>query len=189
MSYPSFKNYLNTLAHLLKRKGNWLVKESYELANLCQEYGKVLNLDHQERKTLLMAAYFKNLGAIYISDYLLEQEFRDHDQMKTCLHIWFTESAQLARDSGLENVAVILEQYYLREIPQDKLARIFQVLNTWIACQQRKGWRHSMTAKEARIILEQRARLRWSDPNIVSHFVQHSMDQNFSFPVRTPSIA
>jgi hypothetical protein len=189
MSYPSFKTYINTLGHLLKRKGSWLLKESHELAKLCQVYGKVLNLDHRDRKTLLLAAYFKNLGAIYVSDYLLEQEFRDHEQMQTCLSTWFVESAELARDAGLDDVAVILEQYYLREVPQDRLARIFQVLNTWIACQQRKGWRHSMTEKEARIILEQRAQLNWSDPSIVNHFVQHSSGKSFQFSTANTSIA
>lgn len=173
MNQPSFKNYLNTLSSLLKHKGRWLQKESQDLATLCQEYGKQLRLSHEERKVLLMAAFIKNLGALYVSDYILEQEFRDHSQMMASLNTWFVESTNIAREAGLEEVAIILDQYHRRSIPDNKLARIFQVLNTWIACQQEKGWRHPMTPREAKIILEQRAHLRWSDPILVRHFIHH----------------
>ena len=177
MSHPSFKTYVKTLNSLLKYKGDWLQQEAQDLAKLCHMYGKLLQLDENERKTLLLAAYFKNLGALYIADQLLEEEFRDHGHMVASLNIWFAESANIARDSGLTDVEAILNQYHLRTIPQHKLARIFQVLNTWIACQQEKGWRHPMTEREARIILEQRARLRWSDPLIVRHFI-HCCNQS-----------
>ncbi|MBE7380533.1 MAG: hypothetical protein F6J95_003860 [Leptolyngbya sp. SIO1E4] len=173
MSYPSFTTYIKTLESLLKRKGEWLLRESRDLAELCLSYSKALGLTPQGRKSLVMAAYFKNLGAIYLSDYLLEQEFLDHGEMMASLNIWFAESTQLARNAGLPEVAVILEQYHLRKVPEHKLARVFQVLNTWVACQQSKAWGQSMTDREARIVLEQRACLNWSDPNIVRHFVQH----------------
>jgi hypothetical protein len=173
MNQPSFKNYLNTLSSILKHKGKWLQQESQDLAKICQEYGKHLQLSHHERKILLMAAYIKNLGALYVSDYLLEQEFRDHSHMVANLSTWFVESSNIAREAGLEEVAIILDQYHQRSIPQNKLARIFQVLNTWIACQQEKGWRHPMTPREAKIILEQRAHLQWSDPILVRHFIHH----------------
>lgn len=177
MSKPSFSSYLKTLSSLLKHKGIWLQQESQDLARLCQLYGKQLNLSHAERKILLMAAYCKNLGALYISDYLLEHEFRDHRHMMTALSPWFVESVRIAEEADLHEVATILSQYHLRKVPTDRLACIFQVLNTWVACQQERGWRHPMTEREARVILEQRARLRWSDPLIVRHFV-HFFDQS-----------
>ncbi|MGD1861095.1 MAG: hypothetical protein ACFB0E_14120 [Leptolyngbyaceae cyanobacterium] len=180
MSHPSFSSYLKTLSSLLYHKGSWLQQESQDLAQLCQRYGKQLSLNHAERKILLMAAYCKNLGALYISDYLLEQEFRDHGSMVASLNTWFAESARIARDAGLDEVATVLEQYHLRQIPDHKLARVFQVLNTWVACQQDRGWRHPMTKREARVILEQRARLQWADPLIVQHFV-HYCDRTGSF--------
>lgn len=173
MSYPTFRNYLKTLSSLLKRKGIWLLQESRELGEACRSYSKVLGLTEAERKSLLLAAYFKNLGALYISDYLLDQEFRDHTQMTASLNVWFAESVQLAKDAGLDEVAIILEQYHLREVPTHQLARIFQVLNTWVACQQAKGWGHLMTAREAKLVLEQRAQCNWSDPSIVKHFLLH----------------
>ncbi|MEM1310411.1 MAG: hypothetical protein AAF892_08960 [Cyanobacteria bacterium P01_D01_bin.71] len=173
MSHPSFSSYLKTLSSLLHHKGSWLQQESKDLARLCQVYGKQLNLSHTERKILLIAAYCKNLGALYISDYLLEQEFRDHGNMVASLNTWFAESARIARDAGLDEVATVLEQYHLRQVPSNKLARVFQVLNTWVACQQDRGWRHPMSAREARVILEQRAHLHWSDPLIVRHFVHY----------------
>lgn len=173
MSHPSFSSYIKTLSSLLKRKGRWLQEESQDLAWLCQTYGQQLRLNQDEHKTLLLAAYCKNLGALYISDYLLEHGFRDHSNMVASLNTWFIESAQIARDADLEEVALILEQYHLRKVPSHKLARIFQVLNTWVACQQERGWRNPMTEREARVILEQRARLRWSDPLIVRHFVHY----------------
>ncbi|NEQ47360.1 MAG: hypothetical protein F6K00_29010 [Leptolyngbya sp. SIOISBB] len=177
MSHPSFSSYLKTLSSLLKHKGVWLQQESQDLARLCQLYGKQLNLSHTEHKVLLLAAYCKNLGALYISDYLLEHEFRDHRHMMTSLSPWFVESVRIAKESDLPEVAAILEQYPLRKVPHNKLARIFQVLNTWVACQQERGWRHPMSEREARVILEQRARLKWSDPLIVRHFV-HFFDQS-----------
>ncbi|NER80281.1 MAG: hypothetical protein F6K42_12020 [Leptolyngbya sp. SIO1D8] len=173
MSYPSFTNYMRTLGSLLQRKGDWLLRESHALGQLCLSYSKMLGLNSQDQKVLVLAAYFKNLGAIYLSDYLLEQEFLDHGQMMASLNIWFAESSQLARNAGLTEVAVILEQYPLRKIPEHRLARIFQVLNTWVACQQQKGWGETMTDQEARVVLEHRACLNWSDPAIVRHFVQH----------------
>jgi response regulator RpfG family c-di-GMP phosphodiesterase len=177
MTYPTFKTYLRTLSSLLRRKAYWLVEESQDLALLCQDYSKALNLSHSERKSLLLAAYFKNLGALYINNYVLEREFRDHNQLVASLNTWFSESVSLAKDAGLPEVALILDQYHQRKIPDHKLARIFQVLNAWVACQQKKGWRKSMSEREALIILEQRARLRWSDPMVVRHFVHHC-DQN-----------
>jgi hypothetical protein len=85
----------------------------------------------------------------------------------------FTESAQMAREAGLKDVAVVLEQYYQRAIPGDYLARVFQVINAWVSCRQRKGWRSSMGDKEALVILRQRAEMGWSDPEIVFHFIEH----------------
>ncbi|MEL6381413.1 MAG: hypothetical protein AAFQ89_02865 [Cyanobacteria bacterium J06626_18] len=172
MSYPSFKSYIKTLGGLLKIKGNWLLKESKDLAKLCSSYGKTLNLTSEEKKSLLLAAYFKNLGAIYLSDYLLDQEFRDHSTMTASMNIWFAASKKVAQDAGLEEVATILAQYHLREVPQHRLARIFQVLNTWVACQQQKGWGKPMSIQETKLILEQRAQLQWSDPSIVGHFLE-----------------
>ncbi|MEM9120310.1 MAG: hypothetical protein AAF827_09900 [Cyanobacteria bacterium P01_D01_bin.6] len=177
MSHPSFSSYLKMLSSLLKHKGVWLQQESQDLAHLCQIYGRQLNLSHADRKILLMAAYCKNLGALYISDYLLEHEFRDHRHMMTALSPWFVESVRIAQESDLPEVATILAQYHLRKVPKYKLARIFQVLNTWVACQQERGWRHPMSERETRLILQQRARLRWSDPLIVRHFV-HFFDQS-----------
>ncbi|RZM78900.1 hypothetical protein [Leptolyngbya iicbica] len=177
MSQPSFSSYLKLISSLLRHKGVWLQEESQDLARLCQLYGKQLALSHENRKVLLMAAYCKNLGALYINDYLLEHEFRDHRHMMEALSPWFVESVRIAREADLDEVATILEQYHQRKVPQDQLARIFQVLNTWVACQQERGWRHPMTEREARVILEQRARLKWSDPLIVRHFV-HFFDQS-----------
>lgn len=172
MSYPSFKTYIKTLSGLLTLKGSWLMRESRELADLCLVYGKSLDLNVKEMKTLLLAAYFKNIGAIYLSDYLLDQEFRDHNQMMASMNIWFGASIQIAKNAQLTDVATILEQYHLREIPEHKLARVFQVVNTWVACQQHKGWGQPMTAREAKLVLEQRAQLQWSDPSIVGHFLK-----------------
>jgi len=188
MSYPSFSSYLKTLSSLLKHKGSWLQQESKDLARLCQIYGKQLNLTHDERKILLIAAYYKNLGALFISDYLLEHEFRDHGHMVASLSTWFVESARIARDADLDEVATILEQYHLRKVPSTKLARIFQVLNTWVACQQIRGWRHPMSEREARVILEQRARLRWSDPIIVRHFVHYCGETGGLFRRSQPAL-
>ncbi|MEM9006805.1 MAG: hypothetical protein AAGE59_25170 [Cyanobacteria bacterium P01_F01_bin.86] len=161
----------------MKTKGNWLLKESKDLAELCLIYGRCLKLPPEDQKSLLLAAYFKNLGAIYLSDYLLDQEFRDHSQMMASMNIWFAASTQVAKEAGLDEVVAILQQYHLREIPQHRLARIFQVLNTWVACQQPKGWGKPMTARETRLILEQRAQLHWSDPSIVGHFLEYCSQQ------------
>ena len=186
ISYPSFRNYIKTLSGLLKTKGSWLQKESRDLAKLCSLYGQLLGLTAGEQKSLLMAAYFKNLGAVYLSDYVLDQEFRDHSKMIASMNIWFAASVQIAQDAGLDEVATILQQYHLREVPRHKLARIFQVLNTWVACQQEKGWGKPMTARETRLILEQRAQLHWSDPRIVSHFLKCCGKQELS-PQQVPA--
>ncbi|MBD0268329.1 hypothetical protein [Pseudanabaena sp. FACHB-2040] len=136
-------------------------------------YGTLAGLSDREKKTLFLAAYFKNLGAVFLNPIVLEQEFQNHKQVQTHLNTWFQESAQLAKEAGLSEVAIILDQYYRRSVPQDKLAKIFQVLNAWVSCRNRKAWRPSMSEKDTLIILEQRAQLEWSDPYTVHHFIEY----------------
>ena len=176
MSYPSFQNYLKTLRSLLKRKSKWLLEESVLLADLCLAYGSLAGLSEQDKKTLFLAAHFKNLGALYLNDVVLRQEFEDHGQMIANMNTWFAESTQLAKDAGLKDVAVILEEYHHRAIPKHPLAKVFQVINAWVACRQQKGWRDSLSEREALIILRQRAQMEWSDPDVVSQFIDHICD-------------
>ncbi|MFQ4135079.1 hypothetical protein PGN35_002055 [Nodosilinea sp. PGN35] len=173
MSYPSFHSFIKLLRSLLKRRQPLLFEESIFLADLCLAYGTIAGLGDRDKKTLFLAAHFKNLGAIYLNDQHLRQQYSDHDQAVTEMEVLFNASAQLARDAGLHDVADVLEQYHLRAIPQNHLARIFQVLNAWVSCRQRKGWRSSMSDKEALIILKQRAEMKWSDPKVVFHFIEH----------------
>lgn len=173
MSYPSFHNFIKLLRSLLKRRQPWLFEESIFLADLCLAYGTIAGLGDRDKKTLFLAAHFKNLGALYLDDQNLKQEYLDHRDAVAQMEVLFRESAQLARDAGLSDVADVLSQYHLRSIPQNPLARIFQVLNAWVSCRQRKGWRSSMSDKEALIILKQRAEMKWSDPKVVFHFIEH----------------
>jgi response regulator RpfG family c-di-GMP phosphodiesterase len=173
MSYPSFHSYIRTLRSLLKRKQRWLLEESTFLADLCLAYGSIAGLSDRQKRTLFLAAHFKNLGALYLDDHCLHQGFEDHKQALKEMQGLFTESAQMAREAGLKDVAVVLEQYYQRAIPEDYLARVFQVINAWVSCRQRKGWRSSIGDKEALVILRQRAEMGWSDPKIVVHFIEH----------------
>ena len=173
MSYPSFHNFIKLLRSLLKHRQTWLYEESIFLADLCLTYGTLADLSDRDKKTLFLAAHFKNLGALYLEDRCLQQEYSDHSLAIAQMDILFRESTQLARAAGLDEVAEVLEQYPQRAIPQNTLARIFQVLNAWVSCRQRKGWRSPMSDKEALIILKQRAEMEWSDPQIVFHFIEH----------------
>lgn len=173
MSYPSLRSYIKTLRGLLKRKSNWLARESSLLADLCLAYGTLAGLSDREKKTLFLAAYFKNLGAVFVNSTALEQEFENHKQVLAHLNNLFVQSTQLAHEAGLAEVAVILDQYYRRSVPEDKLAKIFQVLNAWVACRHQKAWRPSMSERDTLIILEQRAQLEWSDPYTVYHFIEY----------------
>lgn len=173
MSYPSFHSFIKLLRSLLKRRQPWLFEESIFLADLCLAYGTIAGLGDRDKKTLFLAAHFKNLGAIYLDDQHLRQEYLDHGEAISQMEVLFAASAQLAKESGLNEVADVLEQYHLRAIPQNHLARIFQVLNAWVSCRQRKGWRSPMNDKEALIILKQRAEMKWSDPKVVFHFIDH----------------
>jgi response regulator RpfG family c-di-GMP phosphodiesterase len=173
VSYPSFKNYLKTLRELLKRKHPGLATESLVLADVCSRYGKLAGLSEKDIKTLSLAALYKNLGAIHVSNEVVEQSFSHPNQTVAHFSGWLRESKELAVMSGLEEVATVLDQYQSRGIPSHKLARIFQVLNAWVACRHRRGWEHPMNDKEAFIELKQRANLAWSDPNVVSHFLHH----------------
>lgn len=173
MSYPSLRSYIKTLRGLLRRKSSWLAQESILLADLCLAYGTLAGLTERERKTLFLAAHFKNLGAIFLEDGVLQNEFQSHQQVISYLNPWFVESSQLAREAGLTDVSEILDQYYHRAVPHHKLAKIFQVLNAWVACRHRKAWRPSMSEKETLSILEQRAQQEWSDPYTVYHFIEY----------------
>ncbi|MBD2109017.1 MULTISPECIES: hypothetical protein [unclassified Nodosilinea] len=173
MSYPSFHSFIKLLRSLLKRRQPLLFEESIFLADLCLAYGTIAGLGDRDKKTLFLAAHFKNLGAIYLEDHHLRQEYRDHREAIVQMEVLFNASAQLAKDAGLQEVADVLDEYHLRAIPHNHLARIFQVLNAWVSCRQRKGWRSSMSDKEALIILKQRAEMKWSDPKVVFHFIEH----------------
>ncbi|MBU6230279.1 MAG: hypothetical protein KGQ93_11370 [Cyanobacteria bacterium REEB459] len=173
MSYPSFHSYIKTLRGLLKHKQRWLLEESTLLADLCLAYGTLVGLSDRQKRTLFLAAHFKNLGAIFLDDSSLTQAFSDRSQVLIEMERLFKESAQLAREAGLRDVALVLDQYYQRAIPEDSLARIFQVINVWVSCRQRKGWRSSMSDKEALVVLQQRAQMKWSDPKVVAHFIKH----------------
>jgi hypothetical protein len=172
MSYPSFRTYLRTLQELVKRKSPGLAEESIILSNLCLHYGKQMGLPEREMKTLFLAAHFKNLGAITISNQAFSQSFDNYDQLMAYGASWFEESAKLAQMAGLPDVELILTEYYHRAIPDAPLAKVFQVLNAWVACHQKRGWRRAMSDREALIVLKQRAMLDWSDPDIVSRFVR-----------------
>lgn len=173
MSYPSFRSYVKTLRGMLKRKSRWLAQESVLLADLCLAYGTLAGLSDREKKTLFLAAYFKNLGAVFLHKMVLEQQFETYDQALTHLTPWFLESAQLARDAELNDVAVILEQYHQRAVPSDKLAKVFQVLNAWIACRHPKAWRPPMNIRDTLSILESRAQQEWSDAYTTYHFIEY----------------
>ena len=173
MSYPSFHSFIKLLRSLLKRRQPLLFEESIFLADLCLAYGTIAGLGDRDKKTLFLAAHFKNLGAIYLEDQSLKQQYADHGEAIIQMETLFNASVQLAKDAGLDEVSTVLEQYHLRAIPENSLARIFQVLNAWVSCRQRKGWRSSMSDKEALIILKQRAEMQWSDPKVVFHFIEH----------------
>jgi response regulator RpfG family c-di-GMP phosphodiesterase len=172
MSYPSFRTYLKTLQELVKRKKPELAEESIVLANLCLAYGERIGLGERDLKTLLLAAHFKNLGALTISQGLFSKSFDDYGQLMARVTSWFEESAELAEMAGLPEVAVVLSQYYHRTIPANPLAKVFQVLNAWVSCHQNRGWRVAMSDREALIVLKQRAILAWSDPKVVAQFIR-----------------
>lgn len=172
MSYPSFRTYLKTLQELLKRKKPDLAQESTVLANLCLAYGQRIRLDERAINTLLLTAYFKNLGALTISHGVFCQSFDHYGQLMSRVTSWFEESTELAEMAGLPEVATVLSQYYHRSIPDHPLAKIFQVLNAWVSCHQNRGWRLAMSDRDALIVLKQRAILAWSDPKVVAQFIR-----------------
>jgi HD-GYP domain-containing protein (c-di-GMP phosphodiesterase class II) len=172
MSYPSFRAYLKTLQNLVKRKKPELAEESAILSHLCLRYGRQIGLPERDIKTLLLAAQFKHLGALTISHRAFTESFDNHEQLMACVSDWFEESAELAALAGLPRVASILSQYYHRAIPDSPLAKIFQVLNAWVACHHKRCWRKGMSDREALIVLQQRAMLAWSDPQTVNQFIQ-----------------
>ena len=172
MSYPSFHTYIRTLKELIRRKNPELAEESAVLAKVCSLYGRPMGLPDRDIRTLLLAAYFKNLGATTISDRAFSQSFDSYGQLIACVNSWFDESTKLAEMAGLPQVALVLGQYYQRAVPQDPLARVFQVFNAWVACHQKRGWRVAMSDREALIVLKQRAILAWSDSQVVNRFIK-----------------
>ncbi len=172
MSYPSFRTYLKTLQELVKRKDPELAQETIVLSRLCSEYGLRTSLPDRDIKTLLLTAHFKNLGALTISDRTFSKNLDNYGKLMACVADWFEESAKLAAMAKLPQVSLILAQYYHRAIPGDSLAKIFQVLNAWVACHQKRGWRGPMNDHEAVIVLKQRALFAWSDPIVVNQFIE-----------------
>lgn len=163
MSYPSFHAYLRTLRELLRRTSPSLHDESMLLADMGLVYGQLVGLSENEKKSLFLAAYYKNLGRV------CGGSGTDSAEQPP----WLEASVDLAQTAGLDEVVTILTQYPHRAIPANKLARLFQVLNAWVVCLQQRGWRLAIEEREAAIILEQRAQLGWADPAIVAHFVEH----------------
>jgi len=165
MSYPSFYAYLRTLRELLRRSSPALHDESMLLADMGLAYGQMIGLSEQEKKSLFLAAYYKNLGMVCGSN--------GGAATPAERPLWLEDSIELAQAAGLDEVVTILSQYPHHAIPANKLARLFQVLNAWVVCLQQRGWQLAIEEREAAIILEQRAHLGWADPAIVAHFVAY----------------
>jgi response regulator RpfG family c-di-GMP phosphodiesterase len=170
MSYPSFSSFVGCLRAQLRHKAAWLAEESKYLAKCLVDYGRIINLETADAKTLYLCAYLKNTGALYLSREALETRVSDAHQHSS-IKSWQLLSAQIAREAELSTCATILETYYQRGTPEDYLAGVFQVVNVWAACRCPKGYRGRLDLKETRIVLTQRANLNWSDPALVEHFL------------------
>jgi len=155
---------------MLSAKAMWLADESVALAEALRTYGGYLHIEPHNQITLHMAAYLKNVGAIYLSSSALSSELSNpasHTAVKTSQLI----SARVARHAGLTQVASILDDYYQRSIPGDQLTSIFQITNAWVSCRQMKPYRQPLSISDAKVALRQRAEMCWSDPNLVEHFI------------------
>jgi hypothetical protein len=169
MSNPSYSNFCGTLRALLAAKALWLADESEVLHGALTSYALTLRLSRNDAAALRLAAYLKNLGAIYMPSETIARRI----EAKDLAHIkaWQLLSVEIATQAKLPDVALILEQYPARATPSDRLASIFQVVNCWVSCRLEKPYRAALTASESRLILEQRAEMGWSDTAIVAHFL------------------
>jgi len=170
MSYPSFSHFVGILRSQLRHKASWLAEESKAIARVCIEYGGRIGLEEHNGKVMYLSSYLKNAGVLYLSSDVLNQKLGPIDQ-HTAIKSWQLLSEQIARQGGLTEVADVLSEYYQRGTPDSQIASIFQVCNCWAACCTPKGYRGPMSVHDARITLQQRAELGWSDPVLVEHFL------------------
>lgn len=170
MSSPSFNQFLATLRTQLRIKANWLANESVVLDDNLRTYGLIIELTTTEIRQLQVAAYIKNMGAIYLGNEALSQEMPSA-VLQSAIKTWQLLSLEIAVASGMESVTTIIEQYAMRQIPENRLASIFQVVNVWVSCLMPKGYRPPMTPHDAKTTLLQRVELGWSDRAVVDHFL------------------
>lgn len=171
MSNPSFNQFLSTLRTQLRIKAGWLADESVALDRTLRNYGIALELSTADIRQLQVAAYMKNLGAIYLDSAVLCEQLPS-PLLQSALKTWQLLSLEIAKASEMDAVVTILEQHAQRRSPDDRLASVFQVVNAWVACMTPKGYRAPMTASEAKATLLQRVELGWSDRAVVDHFLQ-----------------
>jgi response regulator RpfG family c-di-GMP phosphodiesterase len=175
MSYPSFSQVLNLLGALLRCKADWLAEESQYLSRVLVYYCKQIDVEVHNARLLALTAYLKNLGALQIPDAILSNGDPSIAET-THVRTWHLEAEKIARAFGVEVSAKVLSTYYHRSIPQDMLTKVFQVCNAWAACRYAKGYRTGMSLHDARVTLQQRAAMGWSDPAVVEHFLAHFPD-------------
>lgn len=174
--YPSFNQHVLAIRAILRHKAGWLADESASLAQALLRYGKIISLEPMPAKVLTLAAYYKNLGALYLPPEILTKEIKSQVLHLACTQTLHLLSAQIAKEADLPDVCAVLEGYYHRGIPRDQLTRLFQVVNAWVSCRHPKGWRPALTIHDSVITLQQRAEMEWSDPVLVAHFLEHFPD-------------
>ncbi|MBD1871983.1 hypothetical protein H6F75_00665 [Nodosilinea sp. FACHB-131] len=175
MSHPSYRHFIGVLHGMLSAKAAWLADESQQLSAALRDYGAIIHVEDHSLRDLEVAAYLKNMGALYLSGDVLAQR-TDRPTELGAIKVWQLLSARIARHSGMDQVALILDGYYQRSIPEDQLTSLFQVVNCWVSCRTQKGYRLPMSLVDARMTLEQRANMCWSEPALVEHFLSHYPD-------------
>lgn len=172
MSYPSYSHFVGTIHGILSAKASWLAEESQTLAAIAQAYGdQAADFSHREVTTLTLAAYYKNLGGIYLPREQLTGKLSTAET-RAYTKTWHLLSARIATHANLPEVANLLEHYCDRAIPGDRLSSTFQVLNCWASCRQEKPYRPGMSIQDSKMSLLQRVEMGWSDGAVVDQFLR-----------------
>lgn len=160
---------LRALRKMQALKKAYLGEEAEQLSNVCRLFAQHLQLEQTAVVNLVLAAHLKGAGLLYVGDRLLEQNFDQVPFIELRAAKGF--SVAVAKAAGWAEVAEILEHYGDRTIPVDPLAQIFQVCNCWVMGRSDRKYSPAQERKECRIELNQRATMKWSDPDIVKQFI------------------
>jgi len=156
----------------------------YRLSLLAEGFGSFLQLSSREIRTLVIGAYFHDIGKAYIPDSILNKpESLNYEEWKIIKSHPVIDNTILDLSPELEAIIPIIQCHHehwdgsgypyglvREEIPY--LARVVQMLDIYDALIHRRSYKPVFSSAKAIAILQKESIKGWYQPLLVQQFVE-----------------